>query len=158
MAEDPGVGTMSAIIEAIRQAFGFVQDVGKSLLNTAADIMHVVNLVRRYFQRLLQDDVESARCALPRREQPKRRAGWKRERRVPVEQRRKVSHAHLGERGKRSRHLREVLKLLGNLRDEGAQETLLVGVPRLFERIGRLEVRKRMPLLIDKPGQAVFMR
>ena len=38
MAEDPGVGTMSAIIEAIRQAFGFVQDVGKSLLNTAADI------------------------------------------------------------------------------------------------------------------------
>lgn len=39
MAEDPGVGTLSAIIDAVRQAFSFVQDVGKSIVNTTADVV-----------------------------------------------------------------------------------------------------------------------
>ena len=38
MAEDPGVGTLSAVIEAMRQLFNFVQDTAKSLVNTGADI------------------------------------------------------------------------------------------------------------------------
>lgn len=39
MAEDSEVGTLSAIIDAIRQAFSFVQDVGKSIVNTTADVV-----------------------------------------------------------------------------------------------------------------------
>lgn len=38
MAEDPGVGTLSAVIEAMRQLFNFVQDTAKSIVNTGADI------------------------------------------------------------------------------------------------------------------------
>ena len=38
MAEDPGVGTLSAAIEAMRQLFNFVQDAAKSIVNTGADI------------------------------------------------------------------------------------------------------------------------
>lgn len=38
MAEDPGVGTLSAVIEAMRQLFNFVQDTAKSIANTGADI------------------------------------------------------------------------------------------------------------------------
>lgn len=38
MAEDPGVGTLSAVIEAVRQLFNFVQDAAKSIVNTGADI------------------------------------------------------------------------------------------------------------------------
>ena len=37
MAEDPGVGTLSAAIEAMRQLFNFVQDTAKSIVNTGAD-------------------------------------------------------------------------------------------------------------------------
>ena len=38
MAEDPGVRTLSAVIEAMRQLFNFVQDTAKSIVNTGADI------------------------------------------------------------------------------------------------------------------------
>lgn len=38
MAEDPGVGTLSAAIEAMRQLFNFVQDTAKSIVNTGAGI------------------------------------------------------------------------------------------------------------------------
>ena len=38
MTEDPGVGTLSAAVEAMRQLFNFVQDAAKSIVNTGADI------------------------------------------------------------------------------------------------------------------------
>ena len=38
MAEDPGVRTLSAVIETMRQLFNFVQDTAKSIVNTGADI------------------------------------------------------------------------------------------------------------------------
>ena len=38
MAEDPGVRTLSAGIEAMRQLPNFVQDAAKSIVNTGADI------------------------------------------------------------------------------------------------------------------------
>lgn len=41
MAEDPGVGTLSAVIEAMRQLFNFVQDTAKSIVDTGADIARI---------------------------------------------------------------------------------------------------------------------
>ena len=38
MAENPGVGTLSASIETMRQLLNFVQDTAKSIVNTGADI------------------------------------------------------------------------------------------------------------------------
>lgn len=41
MAEDPGVGTLSAVIEAMRQLFNFVQDTAKSIVDTGANIARI---------------------------------------------------------------------------------------------------------------------